>query len=199
LMQGFMSKNTHTNSSYAKSSGFTLIELVIVIIVLGILAATAVPKFINLRADSKAATLEAVKGSMESAMQLVYAKAIMEGEDTDFGEIIINGVPIPLYNGYPNFGIKSGSSLAVTNKQLQAWLEIDSVTAAVAYKDHKAAPFYVSKSSKYGILYIMFSSDRDSMDVNFNCQVNYTNKVPDPTKPNAPIVPLSIGVLTDQC
>jgi MSHA pilin protein MshA len=197
LMQGFMSKNTHTNSSYAKSSGFTLIELVIVIIVLGILAATAVSKFINLRADSKAATLEAVKGSMESAMQLVYAKAIMEGEDTDFGEIIINGVPIPLYNGYPNFGIKSGSSLAVTNKQLQAWLEIDSVTAAVAYKDHKAAPFYVSKSSKYGILYIMFSSDRDSMHVDFKCQVNYTNKIPDDL--TDPIVPVSILVETEQC
>ena len=40
-------------SHHTKNSGFTLIELVIVIIVLGILAATAVPKFINLRADAK--------------------------------------------------------------------------------------------------------------------------------------------------
>ncbi|PKH09633.1 type II secretion system protein [Moritella sp. Urea-trap-13] len=192
-----MSQNTHTNSSNAKSRGFTLIELVIVIVVLGILAATAVPKFINLRADSKAATLEAVKGTMESAMQLVYAKAAIEGKTTGKAEITINGTKVPIYNGYPTLTINRQTNLKIINEQLQAWLEIDSVTAAVAYKDNKAAPFYVSKDSYNGILYIMFSSDRDSMGVRFKCQVNYTNKIPD--DPTKPIVPVSIAVLTNEC
>lgn len=192
-----MSKSTHTTSGNTKNSGFTLIELVILTIVLGILAATAVPKFINLRTDSKAATLEAVKGTMESAMELVYAKAAIEGKTTGKGEITINGVQVPIYNGYPTLTINKQTNLKIINEQLQAWLEIDTVTAAVAYKDHKAAPFYVSKSSKYGILYIMFSSDRDSMHVDFKCQVNYTNKIPNDL--TDPIVPVSIIVETEQC
>ena len=198
-MHGLMSKNTHkyTNSGYAKSSGFTLIELVIVIIVLGILSATAVPKFINLRADSKAVTLEAVRGSMESAMQLVYAKAAIEGKTTGEAEITINGVQVPIYNGYPSFS--TAGSLKKINDQLKALLEIDSVGADVAEQDHKAAPFYISRSSRNGVLYIMFSSDVEFKDVNFKCQVNYTNKISNPNRPNDPIVPLSIGVLTDQC
>jgi MSHA pilin protein MshA len=60
-----------------KSQGFTLVELVIVIVILGILAVTAAPKFLNLSGDAKASTLKAVKASIESANAQVYAKAII--------------------------------------------------------------------------------------------------------------------------
>lgn len=60
-----------------KNQGFTLVELVIVIVILGILAVTAAPKFLNLSGDAKASTLQAVKASIESANAQVYAKAII--------------------------------------------------------------------------------------------------------------------------
>jgi MSHA pilin protein MshA len=63
-----------------KSQGFTLVELVIVIVILGILAVTAAPKFLNLSGDAKASTLNAVKASIESANAQVYAKAIIAGQ-----------------------------------------------------------------------------------------------------------------------
>jgi MSHA pilin protein MshA len=62
-----------------KSNGFTLIELVVVIVLLGILAATAAPKFINLSADARTATLQGVKATMQGAAALVHSKSLVKG------------------------------------------------------------------------------------------------------------------------
>lgn len=64
-----------------RSAGFTLIELIIVIVILGILAVTAAPKFMNMQGDARSAAINAMKGSVQSAASMVYSKAIIKGLD----------------------------------------------------------------------------------------------------------------------
>nr|WP_272877531.1 MULTISPECIES: prepilin-type N-terminal cleavage/methylation domain-containing protein [Shewanella] len=64
-----------------KQQGFTLIELVVVIIILGILAVTAAPKFINLQGDARLSTLNGFKGALQGTNSLVYSKAAIGGDE----------------------------------------------------------------------------------------------------------------------
>jgi len=84
-----------------KQAGFTLIELVVVIVILGILAATAAPKFIDLTGDAKKSVIEGMQGSVNSAMNMVHAKAIVSNQTASTGEVVINGEYYALIYGYP--------------------------------------------------------------------------------------------------
>jgi MSHA pilin protein MshA len=65
-----------------RQGGFTLIELVVVIVILGILAVTAAPRFLNLQGDARAAALSGLSGAMIGGAGIVYGKSAIEGEDT---------------------------------------------------------------------------------------------------------------------
>ena len=62
-----------------REKGFTLIELVMVIVILGILAAVAMPKYVNMQDEAKSAAAKGVIGTIRSAIAIQYAKTALSG------------------------------------------------------------------------------------------------------------------------
>lgn len=83
-----------------KQAGFTLIELVVVIVILGILAVTAAPKFLNLQGDAREASLQGLKGAIDAAAVIVYGKSAIEGLETSATGTTSDGITIAY--GYPD-------------------------------------------------------------------------------------------------
>lgn len=109
-----------------KSKGFTLVELVIVIVILGILAVTAAPKFLNLTGDAKRSTVNGVKAALQSANSIIYSKAVLAGvQKQPTAQVAVDGGNVDVVYGY----------VAASTTAVSAVLELDgafNVAAGVA-------------------------------------------------------------------
>ena len=144
-------KNQMTNQK-----GFTLIELIIVIVILGILAVTAAPRFIDLQSDARAQTLEGVKAALQGSSQLVYAKAAIAGVQSSATavNVTVNGTAVSTINGYPNA------------------LVIDAAADVTPFLDLSTGDFAViNATTPVDNFIIAFAGETETN----NCYVRYTN------------------------
>lgn len=92
----------------AKAHGFTLIEIVVVIVILGILAMQALPRFVNLSSDARTSAIKELAGSVKDAITMVQAMTAIRGQGTAGSQVNITWVnldpstPVRLWNGYPD-------------------------------------------------------------------------------------------------
>lgn len=101
-----------------KQTGFTLIELIVVIVILGILAATALPKFSDLSNDARYASLKGALGAVNSAAAMAHGQWLAAGSSA-MTTVTMEGVTIALTNGYPTTAsIMTAANINSANYQI---------------------------------------------------------------------------------
>ncbi|MDX1696959.1 MAG: prepilin-type N-terminal cleavage/methylation domain-containing protein [Thiohalobacterales bacterium] len=88
-----------TTATAYRVQGFSLVEFVLVLVILGILASIAIPRFIELREDAVISSLKSVKGALHSTVNIYQPLAALRGVQT--GNLLVNGANVSFHSGYP--------------------------------------------------------------------------------------------------
>lgn len=146
-----------------KSKGFTLIEILIVIVILGILAATAAPKFFNFTAEAQTSVLQTIQASIEGGVALVHNKSIVTGaQNVSSSTVVLAAGSVGTTFGYP-----------LNTATIAYWTRIGVIDANSN----------ISINAVSGGALLFYSNDQGTLtSTSDNCVVVYNA----PTMPNTP-------------
>ena len=107
-----------------KKLGFTLIELVIVIVLIGVLSAVALPRFASLTTQARTASAAGVAGGLSAAASVAHAQWLASGSPTSItleGQIVYMSPVVAGVGGWPEDTAAAGSGVATPAKCLAVW------------------------------------------------------------------------------
>lgn len=114
-----------------RQQGFTLIELIMVVVLLGILAVFAVPRFVGLQADAQQASLNGILGAVRSSASIAHAQFLIAGSAPE--SVDMAGHSIRLVHGYPAAShIHVAASMGLTALNTGDSVVIDGVSISLS-------------------------------------------------------------------
>ena len=148
------------NETAKKQGGFTLIELVTVIVILGVLAVTAAPRFFNLQNDARKAALAGMKGAMSAAITQVYGLSVLAGTDhEESAKLLVSGEDVSTVYGYPKSDFKN------------AWSKILNAEFGEAGYTESNEHEWIWRNPDQGTIYFM---PRGFSQTSTNCWIGYS-------------------------
>lgn len=153
----------NVKSGMKKQAGFTLIELVIVVVILGLLAVTAIPKFLDLTDQAENANIEGMAGGFATAVSLVRAQWEAEGRPknaSSVNSVAYDGTTLILTTENVGTGIRPGYVTGLTtgetlvtftsNNCTQIWQNIlqqpPTISTSIANINNGSARYFVNLS-----------------------------------------------------
>lgn len=141
-----------------RQGGFTLIELVVVIVILGILAVTAAPRFLNLQSDARTSALQGLKGAVDGASGIVYGKAAINGVESSTTTVNVDdiqtiyGYPTASANGIVKAvkGFSDDWAYAAGTRTLVATFLSSSITTSSTYAQITATKCFIRYTQASG-------------------------------------------------
>jgi MSHA pilin protein MshA len=154
------SRMDQTMQKINKQAGFTLIELIMVIVILGVLAAFALPRFADLGSEARGATIEALGGAIKAASNIAHSKQLAAGAGAGVSVILEGPTTVTMVSGYPT-------------------ADADGMTKAaqISSDDYAATDGAATATSviTYTVAGFTAVDDTATTDVVEACQVTYTS------------------------